>query len=974
MLSARAAAVVALVCSFGLAACLKDRSTTCGDLLCPAGTVCAPDSSRCVTAAQFAGCSGLHDGDDCTLGDVTTAQCLGGVCSPVVCGDGLLMRGEACDDGNTRSCDGCSADCRSTEGCGNGIVECAEQCDRGANNSNAANADCRVDCRRQRCGDGVVDDRSGEDCDGAAPANQNCTTLGFYGGTLSCSAACRADVTACVGSCGDGQVQGAELCDGAPPSGRSCLDFGYDLGNLYCSSLCTPSFATCERMGFTPMNGDGVGGVYANTAWGDAPNDVFVAGYDGVIIRYDGTRWARMTTPLTETLYGLGGTGPNDVWAVGKNGAVEHFDGGTWSTSDAGVSVQLNAVWAVSPRDVFIAGRTEQLADGGATSVVLRGDGTTWVRQNIPRDIVGDAVRITGLWASSANDVFATATGAVFHFNGSSWSLMTLPPSVAGTLELYAVWGSGPADVYAAGEVLIHYDGTSWSTLSLGVPAFLTAIDGTGPNDVWVVAEGGLVFHFDGVGFSRVPSGTTQALYGLSARADQVIAAGPGTLVQFLAGSPTMSVGSTGQTGNVSSVWGLAENDLFAATTDGEISHFDGRAWTAMTSGTTQTLWAVWGSRRDDVFAVGENGTILHFNGTTWSPMAANAGTATLNWVWGTSATNVYAVGSGGTAVHFNGTTWSAITTNVTSFLYGVWGSSAQDVFVVGDNGTVLHFDGQGWSSLDTGTTLQFWGAWGSGPRDVYVFGDSGGVLHYDGTRFTASTTNSINSFDYGAGTSATDVFALEFHGQGLFHSNGVDWAQLRVPTTTNYSLWSSRSVAYVGATAGQLVRVDRHCAQHEHRCADRWDDDCDGALNCADSDCDQDPTCRTGGLCQTLTNLTCGAVVTGSTAGGSPQLERYACATETLTGRERAYAFVAPATGDVTLTLTSMIPEQRLVVLGSFASGGCDPLGACLGVSTGASGARRVTFHAVAGKRYSVLVDAVGSASGSFSLEVVCP
>jgi cysteine-rich repeat protein len=40
-----------------------------------------------------------------------------------------------------------------------------EQCDLGAGNSNAPNAACRPDCRPGRCGDGIVDNARGEQCD-----------------------------------------------------------------------------------------------------------------------------------------------------------------------------------------------------------------------------------------------------------------------------------------------------------------------------------------------------------------------------------------------------------------------------------------------------------------------------------------------------------------------------------------------------------------------------------------------------------------------------------------------------------------------------------------------------------------------------------------------------------------------------------------------------------------------------------------
>ena len=62
------------------------------------------------------------------------------------CGDGTLDSGEQCDDGNTVSCDGCSASCQ-VEACGNGKVECAEECDAGPLNGqpgSGCDAECKV--------------------------------------------------------------------------------------------------------------------------------------------------------------------------------------------------------------------------------------------------------------------------------------------------------------------------------------------------------------------------------------------------------------------------------------------------------------------------------------------------------------------------------------------------------------------------------------------------------------------------------------------------------------------------------------------------------------------------------------------------------------------------------------------------------------------------------------------------------------
>lgn len=891
------------------------------------------------------------------------------------------MAGEACDDGNTKSCDGCSADCRSTETCGNGLVECEEQCDDGPRNSNEPNASCRTGCRRQRCGDDIVDNLSGEDCDGQPPAAKDCQSLGFYAGALKCSA-CRADVTSCTGSCGDGQVNGAELCDGAPPVGQSCLDYGYDLGNLYCSQLCTPSFQSCQRLGFTSMNYVGTG-VFLNTAWGSAESDVFAAGYDGLVLHYDGTAWATMPTPVSETLYGLGGSSAHDVYAVGKVGTLMHFDGTSWVAQDAGVDVQLNTVWSASPTEAFVGARAELQPDGSRVGVMLHSTQPgVWQRQVLPQRDGSDGPRIFGLWGSGPSDVFATSRGEVLHFDGQAWSFMTIPADVHdGLLDLYSIWGSGPNDVFAIGEAgtILHFDGTEWSTMVSGTTTFLNAIDGTGPDDVYVVGEQGLALHYNGRYWAPIDTTTTQALNGLVVKGDQAITVGPGTIQHFTRGTPTLSLLHAPLTSHVGGVWATSSTNVLVASGNGEVARYDGKEWTSIDPPVAgASLWSIWGSTPNDFYVVGGGGTAVHATpatdgGVEWQVLDLKS-TETLNWVWGSGPNDIYVVGGAGTLRHFTGTDWVEVPTGVTDFLYAVWGSGPNDVFAVGGNGAVLHFDGQGWSSLDTGTTWEFWGVWGDGQGNTFLFADSHGVLRYDGAHFYPSTVHSTQSFDYGMGRSPTDVFAVEYEGQGLFHFDGVDWVSLRLPPMTSYSVYTTKQLTYVGGDNGDLVEVSRNCATRETLCDDRWDNDCDGLLNCADPDCQGSPACSSGGWCRTLKTLKCGTITSGSTAGGSPMLERYGCPGR-YDGREVAYQLTPAQAGTVTLTLTSNDPTLSVLALKAFASGGCDPLGGCVGASpTSGPGAHQVTFSTAGNVPFYVLVDGAAGTGSSFELEVSCP
>ncbi|HMV67419.1 MAG TPA: choice-of-anchor A family protein, partial [Myxococcota bacterium] len=85
-----------------------------------------------------------------------------GVVPCTFCGDGLIDAGEACDDGNVVSGDGCTTSC-DAEYCGDGVRQPAEGCDDGnVSDGDGCASDCTVE-RHGACGDGALD--QGEGCD-----------------------------------------------------------------------------------------------------------------------------------------------------------------------------------------------------------------------------------------------------------------------------------------------------------------------------------------------------------------------------------------------------------------------------------------------------------------------------------------------------------------------------------------------------------------------------------------------------------------------------------------------------------------------------------------------------------------------------------------------------------------------------------------------------------------------------------------
>ena len=86
------------------------------------------------------------------------------------------------------------------------------------------------------CGNAMIDEN--EECDGANLDAMDCKTLGFSGGTLTCTPQCIFDKSKCTSpSCGDSTVDPGEECD-CGQQGANCT--AVQLGNAACTTLPSP--------------------------------------------------------------------------------------------------------------------------------------------------------------------------------------------------------------------------------------------------------------------------------------------------------------------------------------------------------------------------------------------------------------------------------------------------------------------------------------------------------------------------------------------------------------------------------------------------------------------------------------------------------------------------------------------------------------------------------------------------------------
>jgi hypothetical protein len=220
-------------------------------------------------------------------------------------------------------------------------------------------------------------------------------------------------------------------------------------------------------------------------------------------------------------------------------------------------------------------------------------------------------------------------------------------------------------------------------------------------------------------------------------------------------------------TGNtLDAVWGIASDDVWAVGAGGTAEHWNGSAWSAVTTPTQFELFGVWGSGANQVWAVGSDarGTamqvatsvILYWNGTAWG-VVDTVPSAELWAVWGSGPDDVWFVGGAdpgaGLLVHWDGATFTPTMSATASVLYGVSGTASTDVWVAGiqadrpDASTspsdgsnvpeIDHFNGTSWLQYydngGTATTATPLSVFAVTTGDVWV-GTSGSPLNWDGT------------------------------------------------------------------------------------------------------------------------------------------------------------------------------------------------------------------------------------------------
>lgn len=315
-----------------------------------------------------------------------------------------------------------------------------------------------------------------------------------------------------------------------------------------------------------------------------------------------------------------------------------------------------------------------------------------------------------------------------------------VPAELSSFSSLTAVWGSGKNDVWAVGSngAVIHWDGASWVTTSTNRANTFNAVWGSGPNDVWIASATDTIFHADG--FTGASTPWVRALTPIEEGSD----------------APVFTIWGSSADGVRIGGWPFYVfdeelGDVIVANTLVKAQTEDGALALRGLPGEPMLLGS-WSPTADDVWLVADNTFFVDWQRSYSLHGTKIAGEDTMTWaevdtrtnvslraVWGSGPNDIWAVGEIGTIRHVSSASadeWQIVQSPTHQRLNAIWGAAADDVWAVGDRGTILHYDGHGWNktlaAFPVGSKPDLRGVWGSAHDDVWIVG-GGLVLHYTG-------------------------------------------------------------------------------------------------------------------------------------------------------------------------------------------------------------------------------------------------
>ncbi len=290
---------------------------------------------------------------------------------------------------------------------------------------------------------------------------------------------------------------------------------------------------------------------------------------------------------------------------------------------------------------------------------VLRWDGQAW---SIHTKKLG---ALYAIWGSGPTDIWIGGARGVYHGTGASSQAIVFEHVDAPgdpDVPILSIWGTGPDDVFAVGghigldflphaRVLRHRDGgvgSSWELDPISSePVVFTRVWGSAASGTWIVGDEGIESSQVAAVFMRAPGSDELAPVTIDASPSNGTEPGVAALVSgggMMADGRVVVIGKT--TSSTATYW------------YGEISNGGALTWTyELRTPADVPLWAVWSIAGKDTWIAGDYGRLRSKgpSGGKWTQAAMMIAdlpvVEPLYGIWGTAPDDFWVVGKN-TAIH----------------------------------------------------------------------------------------------------------------------------------------------------------------------------------------------------------------------------------------------------------------------------------------------------------------------------------
>ncbi|MCA9651085.1 MAG: hypothetical protein H6712_34775 [Myxococcales bacterium] len=225
------------------------------------------------------------------------------------------------------------------------------------------------------------------------------------------------------------------------------------------------------------------------SVWGTSASDVWTVGADSrdgqgpTVLHLDGDAWERVSTARSSgDLWWVFGFEDGPIYMGGDGGIILRYEGGTFTEMTTPGTNTVFGIWGASPDDVWAVGGASDATGGFA----WRLSGDAWVEEpSVPADVPTQAA-LWKIFGRSASDAWIVGSnGVALHWNGSA-----LEPGDTGVgSSLFTVHehdGVYAAVGGSASGYIIENDGSGWANVTpddpvpMGLSGVTLGPDGSG--------------------------------------------------------------------------------------------------------------------------------------------------------------------------------------------------------------------------------------------------------------------------------------------------------------------------------------------------------------------------------------------------------------------------------------------------------------------------------------------------------------